>query len=68
MIDNNHVWVNYISKYDIKDSKSFYCKICGIKVWNSIHNKNNNLYYNEDNEIDYVNLTCDEYIIKNILE
>lgn len=60
----NHNLIHVISK---ASDHEYICKICNIKCW---YFKSGNLIYQvlDNNDITPLDLTCNEYIIKNLLE
>jgi hypothetical protein len=65
----HHKWVKYLNPAHDDDRRDYICEICNIK---SIINLQCNTYYLYDlysfNDVDYTNLTCEEIIIKRIIE
>ncbi len=61
---SKHVWIEYKSKHDIGNDQSFYCKNCGIITWKTSFTKGRFTV----GAISYDKITCEEYIIKNIIE
>ena len=64
-----HNWIKYNSCKDkvtgIDIYADYYCDFCGIKVWS---NNKNKVFYKDSITNTYVSSTCEEYIIKNIIE
>lgn len=60
-----HIWVEYENKYTIEGHRSFYCKNCNIKSFFMKHVK---YRFTETPDILYNEISCEEYIIKSIIE
>ena len=66
-----HNWILYKNEVDAGDEKSYYCLNCNMKIWTgNVHTLNGvRLYtYSEDVNFEYGDFTCEEYIIKQIIE
>ncbi len=58
-----HEWIEYYDEIDDSDEQSYYCQNCGVKSWIAM---NMRYIYNRKNRWDL--FTCEEFIIKNIIE
>lgn len=66
-----HNWIEYQNKIDGGDEKSYYCENCGMKVFTyHVKDSENIKLYTATDDVDfeYGAYTCDEYMIKNIIE
>lgn len=59
-------------KFKLYDNEyyHYHCIICNIQIWHNVLTKNSNIYHITNRYISYkiLDLTCEEYIIKKLLE
>jgi hypothetical protein len=69
-----HCWVSYKNEYDQKGEVSYYCDRCGIKIYtisDYVGNYPVKIMIPINDSVDgadYENISCEEYIIKKIIE
>lgn len=68
----DHNWIFYKNKNDYGDEKSYYCSNCNMKIftWTMKTGNGSKLATVTDinTTFEYGDFTCEEYIIKNIIE
>lgn len=65
-----HNWIN-VANLSFADEDDMICTICGIKAFKSYGNRENIMYYlrfKGYTQEDYKKMSCDDFIIKNIIE
>ena len=66
-----HNWIQYKNEIDQSDETSYYCSNCNMLIWTGIVNTPTGPIlhiYAEDISFEYGDYTCEEYLIKNIIE
>ncbi len=67
-----HIWILYKTDIDFQDEKSYYCKNCNMKIfkWHSSDQLENLKTHiaTDDINFEYDDYSCDEYLIKNLIE